>query len=136
MSSIATLPVLVAAAAYWALGALWYSVLFGGIWSKGLSSQGIKLAKPTKGEMTSRFIGAFVANLVTAIAVAWIIQATGTQDSMRAVKIGLLAGVGFVGMALASAYAWESKPLANLLVDASYHTLGVILCAVIVTAWR
>lgn len=136
MEKLNWFPILVAAAAYWLLGALWYSAIFGGIWSKGLEQQGIKLAKPTKGEMATKFIGTFVANLVVVIAVAWLVDAVHLVRLVGAVKLGLLLGVGISGMALATAYSWENKPLSNLLVDASYHTLGPIVAAAIVLSWR
>ena len=135
MEQLDWLPILVAAAAYWLLGVLWYSVLFGGLWSRGLEKQGVKLAKPSRGEMVTKFIGSFVANLVVVIAIAWLVDALHLVRFVGAVKLGLLLGVGVSGMALATSYSWESKPLTNLLVDASYHTVGPIVAAVIVLAW-
>lgn len=135
MDTLNWLPILVATAAYWLLGALWYSALFAGVWSKGLEKQGVKLAKLSKGEMITKYVGTFVANLVVVIAVAWLVDAVHLVRLVGAVKLGLLLGVGISGMALAVSYSWEGKPLGNLLVDGSYHTLGPIVAAVIVLAW-
>lgn len=136
MENILALPVLVAAAVYWVLGALWYSVLFAGAWNRGLEKQGIRLPQPGKGEMAVRLVGTFVANLVTAIAVAWLVDAVHLVRIVGAVKLGLLLGVGVVAMVLASAYSWENKPFTNFLIDAGYHTIGLSAVAVIVLAWQ
>jgi hypothetical protein len=136
MFTLSPLPLLVSAAAYWILGALWYSALFGGIWSRGLESQGITVPKPSSGEIARKFVGTFVANLVTVIAVGWVINATGTSNLAGAVNVGLLLGGAVTAMGLAVSYTWEGKPRANFLIDASYHTAGTVACAVILTVWR
>ena len=136
MSNLHALPLFVSAVAYWLLGALWFSVLFGGIWSRGLESQGITINKPSGGGLWKKFIGTFVANLGTAIAVSEIVGVTHITSFVDALQLGLLLGIGVAAMALAVSYTWEGKPRANFLIDASYHTVGVMACAVILTCWQ
>ena len=136
MSNLHALPLFVSAVVYWILGALWFSVLFGGVWSRGLESQGIKINKPSTGELWKKFLGTFVANLATAIAVSEIVGVAHITSLLDALQLGLLLGIGVAAMALAVSYTWEGKPRANFLVDASYHTLGVTACAVILTCWQ
>ena len=136
MSNLHALPLFVSAVAYWLLGALWFSVLFGGIWSRGLESQGITITKPTTPELTRKFVGTFVANLATAIAIGEVESVAGIGSVVSAVQLGLVLGIGVAGMALAVSYTWEGKPRANFLIDASYHVLGVIICSVTLALWR
>lgn len=123
------LPILAAAAAYWLLGALWYSTLFAGIWTRGLEAHGISLAEPTPGQMRVKLGLTFVATLATATAMAWLLSTMGITSAPAALPVGTVAGLGFGAAALAVAYTWESKPLALYFVDASYHTLGPIVVA-------
>jgi hypothetical protein len=129
------LPILAAAAAYWLLGALWYSALFAGAWTRGLQAQGIALKDPTPAQLRRKLTLTFVATLATATAMAWLLSLCDVTTVGEAAPIGLVAGLGLGGAALAVAYTWESKPLAVYLVDASYHALGPTVVAIILGAW-
>lgn len=130
------LAVLVAGVAYWLLGMLWYSVLFGKIWSAGLEQQGVKLQEPTKPQLVTKLVATFVANLLTATVIGHFVRATEVASLLGAVHVGAALGLGVAGMALAVAYTWESKPVKVWVIDAAYHLLGCTACAVILTYWR
>jgi len=129
------LAVVAAGVAYWLLGALWYSVLFGKVWAAGLEQQGVKLPSPTRSQLMTKFLGTFVANLVTATVLGHLVRATLSDSVLDAVHLGLAVGLGIAGMALAVAYTWESKPFKVFAIDAAYHLLGCVACALILTFW-
>ena len=52
--------VFVSAAAYWLLGALWYSVLTGNAWENELRKQGITIKDPTKKELIRKLALSFL----------------------------------------------------------------------------
>jgi hypothetical protein len=118
------------------MGALWYSILFAGVWSRGLQAQGITLPEPTPAQLTVKLALTLVANVAAAVALAWLLTAVGATSVRSALPVGLLVGVGFGGTALGVAYTWESKPVSVYLVDAAYHALGPTVMAVILGAWR
>ena len=68
------LAIICAAVAYWILGWLWYSVLFGKIWVAGLEQHGVKLEK---GGMAPKMIGTFIANLLASVIMMRLIARTG-----------------------------------------------------------
>jgi hypothetical protein len=130
------LPVLVAAAVYWILGALWYSALFGGIWSRGLEKQGVKLAEPSGKQLAVKLVTTFAATFVAASAMGWLVSRAGISGLHPGLAFGFAIGCGASAVALAIAYTWESKPVSSYLVDASYHLVGITAAAGILAAWR
>jgi biotin transporter BioY len=127
------LAVICAAVAYWILGWLWYSALFGKIWIAGLEQHGVKLEK---GGMAQKMIGTFIANLVASVIMMRLIARTGIMDLAHGLKLGAGVGVGFSATAITIQYLWESKPFKVWLIDASYHFFGCILLGAILSAWH
>ncbi|HTQ80986.1 MAG TPA: DUF1761 domain-containing protein [Thermoanaerobaculia bacterium] len=130
------LAVLVAALAYWFLGAIWYSALFGKVWASGLEQQGIKIQAPTKSQMITKLVVTLVANLVTAVAIGHLAWRQNLTSAIGGVHLGLITGIGIAATTLAVAYSWESKPMKNLVIDSLYHLLGCIIVAVILAVWH
>jgi hypothetical protein len=129
------LPIVVGAVAYWALGALWYSVLFGKTWSAGLEAQGIKLPEPTPAQMRLKLALTFVGNLGATVALSWFLHRLWPNTMLGALRVGFIAGAGIAATALAVCYAWESKARENLTIDAGFHTVGLMVAAAIVYAF-
>jgi biotin transporter BioY len=127
------LAIICAAVAYWILGWLWYSALFGKIRVAGSEQHGVKLEK---GGMAPKMIGTFIANLVAAMIMMRLIARTGIMDLAHGLKLGAGVGVGFSATAITIQYLWESKPFKVWLIDASYHFLGCILLGAILSAWH
>ncbi|TLY27307.1 MAG: DUF1761 domain-containing protein [Ignavibacteria bacterium] len=48
--------VVVAAAAYWILGSIWFSLLFGKIWSSELEKHGVKIQTPNGSRMAAKLV--------------------------------------------------------------------------------
>jgi len=128
------LAIICAAVAYWILGWLWYSALFGKIWVAGLEQRGVKLEK---GGMAPKMIGTFIANLLAAVIMARLIQRIGGgPDILRGLRLGAGMGIGFSATALTIQYLWESRPFKVWLIDASYHFFGCIALGVILSVWH
>lgn len=129
-------PIIAAAAAYWMLGALWYSVFFAEVWSKGLAAQGIKLPAPSPGQLRAKLAQTFAANLVAATSLAGLLACVGTATLTPGLTVATLAGIGFGATSLAVAYTWEGKPFRVFLVDASYNAVGAMLAGLILILWQ
>jgi uncharacterized protein DUF1761 len=125
-----------AAAAYWVLGFVWYSLLFGGVWSTALTGYRGERSPPAKGEMAGKMIATFIANLVTAAAIAFLLRRTAIADLPHALKLGAGVAVGFSITTLTIAQVWEAKPTKIWMIDASYHLIGCLIAAAILVSWH
>lgn len=121
--------IVVAAAASFVVGGLWYSpVLFGRAWQRlcGLSDEQLK------GGAGSVFAVAFACALVeAAMLAAFIGPAPGVGFAALA---GALAGIGWVAPGFLVTYGFERRPRALALIDGGYHvvtltTMGAVLGA-------
>ena len=128
--------VLVAAVVYFLLGSLWFSVLFGGVWSKEVDKLGILLKDPAKGTIAAKMIQTFVGNLLAAFSMAYIVFVAGSYNWMAGLKLGLLCGIGFAAVAMIIAYTWESRSMRLQMIDTGYAVIGIALCGIILSAWR
>jgi hypothetical protein len=127
------LAIFCAALAYWVLGFIWYSVLFGKTWASSLEERGLKLEK---GGMAAKMVATFIANFVAAVIMAHLVQRIGTTEFIRGLRLGAGMGVGFSATALTIQSVWESKPFNVWLIDASYHFFGCVALGVILAVWH
>ena len=125
--------VICAALAFWVLGAIWYSVLFGKMWAAALQQHGIKLER---GGMAPKLSGTFVGNLVAAIVMERLIQRIGVVHVIGGLRLGLGVGVGFSASAITMAYLWQQQPFKVWLIDVIYYVLGAVLLGVILAGWH
>ena len=130
------LAILCAAAAYWVLGYVWYSLLFGAIWRGGLIRHLGERPLPAPPEMAAKLVATFLANFVAATVMSYLISRAGIADMNDALRLGAAVGVGFAGTALTMASIWESKPTKIWFIDAGYNFVGCILLAMILVSWR
>lgn len=134
-SNINWLHVLVAAIAYFALGAIWYSFLFQKKW---IQYQKIDMNNPDgkKGVgaiMFMSFIWMFIASLGLAILIDKL-KLTG--GAMSGVKLGLTTGICFSASAVSTGYLYVKKPAGLHFIDGLYHIVGQIIAAVILMVWH
>jgi hypothetical protein len=128
------LSVLVSAAAYWIVGALWYSpVLFGKSWMNHIGKTKEQLMEGfSKLSYLWSFIWSFVASYGIARILVW---ANGT--TVRAgFLVGLLAAVSFVLAPMVINNLFDRRPRPLLLINVSYHGVALILVGIIIGAWR
>jgi hypothetical protein len=134
LSNLNWLHVLVAAIAYFALGALWYSALFGKRW---VAYQKINMNDPNAKSGTGVImLGSFIWMFITSIGLALIISRLGLVNIASGVKWGLVTGVCFSSAAISISYLYVKKPAGLHLIDCLYHVLGQVIAAVILIAWK
>ena len=130
------LAVLVATAAYFVLGALWYSkVLFGSKWAQlvKLDMNDPNLKKGIGGMMVSTF----VLMLVVCFGLEILIVKVGfAQEPIYGIELGLLTGITFAATAVSINYVYENRPTNLYLINNGYHVLGHVLAATIIVLWR
>ncbi|HZK75454.1 MAG TPA: DUF1761 domain-containing protein [Candidatus Kapabacteria bacterium] len=124
--------VLIAAIVYFFFGSLWYMALFSKIWAR---ESGISMDNPPKGgAMVGMMVKSFLGNLLTAIALALLLNYAHGGDVLRAAKIGAVAGFGIAGASLWMTYNWHGKSLLLWILDGGYYTIGCAIAAAIIGA--
>ena len=130
------LAILCAGAAYWVLGYVWFSILFGRFMAAELARHGVAAAPPTGREMGAKLFGTFISNVIAAAAMAYLIKRTAITDANHALKLAAAAGLGFAGTATTMNAIWESKSTKWWMVHVGYYFVGAIVLAAILIAWR
>ena len=128
--------ILVATLAYFFLGSLWFSVLFGSIWSKEVEKIGIQIKDPAKGTIAGKMFQTFVGNAIAAFSMGYIVFISHSYNWLAGLKIGLLCGIGFAAVGMIIAYTWESRSMKLQTIDTGYAVIGITLCGIILAAWR
>jgi len=134
-SLINWLAVLVAAIAYFMLGALWYSKsLFGSKWATAV---GIDMNDPNKGKgMGKMMTGTFLLIIVTCIGIALLVNRIDLVSVASGLKLGLITGLCFATTAVSISFIYESRPTALYFIDCGYHLAGHLIAAIILVLWR
>ena len=128
--------ILVAAVAYFIIGSLWFSALFGKAWMAEIGKHGLTIKEPTKSQITTKMVLTFLYNLIAAFALAYLVFATRTFNWLAGIKLGLLCGVCFAAVGMAISFNWESRSAKLVMIDAGYAIAGIAVCGVILGAWR
>ena len=131
------LAILCAAAAYFFLGFIWYSLLFGKIWAaEQIRHCGGEGTMPAKREFVGMLIAQFVCNLVASAAIACLLRRMAIVDLPTALKLGAGLAAGFSITTLTIVHVWEKKSTKVWLIDATYHLFGCMLAAAILVSWK
>ena len=136
LSHVNWLAVLVAAIAYFVLGALWYSkTLFGSKWAQ---LEKIDTSNPDmKKGMGGMMISTFVLILIVCFGLEVLIVKFGfVQEFGYGIKLGLLTGLAFASTAVSINYVYLRKPTNLYFINNGYHVMGHVIAATILVLWR
>lgn len=123
------LSVFVAGFAYFALGGLWFTPLFGKQWDKAVGFERPEKWRPS----TIYYVGPLAGSFVGAIVIAVILNLVQSASLTEALSIGFL--VGIVGATVTTVNAISpNTPHSALyaLVTGGYHLTGLVLCSVVI----
>lgn len=133
LSSLNWLHVLVAAVAYFALGALWYSFLFKDQWIK---LSGVNMDDPNaKQGAAGVMVCSFVLILVQTIGIAVLERHFMTTGLISGLKMGIFVGVVFASTAISINYLYNMKPKMLYVIDCGYQIIGCGIAGAIMAAW-
>src|ERR1700682_5070506 len=122
------LAILCAGVAFWMLGFVWYSLLFGKIWAAEQERhRGGQPCEP--GGMGLKLISTFVSTVIAAAAMAYLIRRTGSSDINHALKLAVATGLGFAGTAVTITCVWESKSTKLWFIVCGVFFVGEVLLA-------
>lgn len=132
--SVNYLAVVISAAAYWLLGALWYSpVLFARVWTRNIGKTEEQLKE---GFSYLAFVWSYVWSFVAAYGVARLMIWCGGNSATDGFMVGLLIAVTFILAPMIINNLFERRPRSLLSINAAYHMLALIIAGVIIGAWR
>ena len=125
------LAVLVATAAGFVLGGLWYGPLFGNAWVTALGKQPEDI-KPSP----FPFFVSLITASVTAIVLALFVNALGITSALDGALLGLAIGVGFIATAMGSDSAFCGWGLRLFLIQSGYRIAYSVIMGIILAVWR
>ena len=73
---------------------------------------------------------------ILAIALSWIIQATGPQTAARGATIAAALWFGFVFTTWATEHAFEARGLSILAINTGYPLVGMLLMGLVIGGWK
>ena len=132
------LAIAASALAYFCLGAIWFNPkVFGTIWMKGHG-----ISEPNeedKKKMPMMMLSTFVLCFIGTVALAYFIHVfsfyTVNWQWYSGVKVALVGGIGFTGVGIAMNYMYTKKSLPLIIIDSSYHIVGMAIAGIIMSVW-
>lgn len=121
MNDFALWPVLAGAAAFFAVGALWYGVLFAKPWQR---AAGLSNSQLRQGNMGVIFGLAFALEVLVAM-VLWHLIARTDPPSHVVMMMAVGFAVGVMIPAIGINYLFLRKSLALFLIDAAHFIVGM-----------
>ena len=133
-SNLNWLAILVAGLAYFALGAIWYSVVFKNAWIK---HSGVNVNDPNmKKGVAQTMLTSLVLMIIACLGIAlFLSKITGAMNWMSGAKVGLVAGVCFSATAISISYLYEKRPWMLHFINAAYNVAGCVLAGIILSLW-
>jgi uncharacterized membrane protein len=137
LSDLNWLAVLVAALAYFALGALWYAPpVFGKMW---MAAGGMAMPEAGTRPSPAIYLTPLVGSVLSAIALGMLAEATDTETLQQGIALGLVVAIGFavsITFVTAQFESEKPKPMVWGAVNAGYHVVGNLVAAIIIASWQ
>lgn len=127
------LAVVVAAIAYWILGAVWFGLVFGKPW--------MALEHITEDQARNMpnpwlpYVISILLNLLIAFVLAQLIAWRSATTAARGAALGIFVWIGFVGPIVYTTYMYEMRPHALFAINEFYPLVGLCLMGAILGAW-
>jgi hypothetical protein len=131
MPAINWLAVIAAALSMFVLGAVWYSpLLFVKAWAK---AAGLEIDYEKRGNFAVILGISFVLTLIMAANLAFF---TAPLDLGGTIAAAIAAGLGWAALSLWVISLFERRPLAYVLINGGYLTVGFVLMGLILGLWK
>jgi hypothetical protein len=125
----------VATLIYFFLGAAWFT-MFKPPWLAGTGVRIVDSAANPGMQLWLPYLVALVMTAILAIALSWIIQATGAQTAARGATIAAALWLGFVFTTWATEYAFEARGIPILAINTGCPLGGMLLMGLVLGGWK
>ena len=127
------LAVIVAAIAYWLLGAIWYGVVFGEAWMalEHMTAEQARSMNPVL-----PYVITLALNVLIAYALAQICIWRNANTLGRGASVGVLVWIGFVGPVTFTTYMYEMRPKELYAINQFFPLAGFVLMGAILGGWK
>jgi hypothetical protein len=124
--------IVVAAVAYWLLGAVWYGVLFSKPWME-LEHMSMEQAKSMNPMLP--YVITFLLNLLIGYALSQVCLWRNANTIGRGAAVGVMIWIGIVGPITYTTYMYEMRPSTLFAINEFYPLAGLVLMGAILGAW-
>jgi Protein of unknown function (DUF1761) len=124
--------VLVAAVAYWLLGAVWFGVLFNKPW---MALEHVTPEQANSVNPVAPYVISFILNLVIAFVLAQLCAWRNANTAARGAALGILIWIGFLGPVTYTTYMYEMRPKQLFAINEFYPLVGLCLVGAILGTW-
>ena len=128
------LVVLIGGVAYFMLGSIWYTILFGKKW-RAYNAVLISESNANKG-VAGIMITSFLFMFLSSLGLDILATRFGVFGWIGGLKLGALTGICFAAAAVHISYVYEKRPVGLHLINSLYNIAGNIIAAIIVCSWR
>lgn len=126
--------ILVAAAADWILGAVWFTV-FSKFWTAGLRMSPEELQGYMSHPNYWPYLVALLCSFLIAYVIARLVRSSETHGLFRGIGVGILVGLA-AALAMVTEMVFEVRTGRFILIAAGYPLLGCIVMGMIIGIWR
>ncbi|HLZ13433.1 MAG TPA: DUF1761 domain-containing protein [Candidatus Acidoferrum sp.] len=127
--------VVVAAIAYWLLGAVWFGVVFGKPWLQLEQIPPEQIGAMKGAAIAFPYVMSFLLNLIIAFVLAQLCAWRNATTAARGASLGVLLWLGIVGPVTYTTSMYELRPLNLFLINEGYVLVGLFLMGAILGAW-
>ena len=128
------LGIVVTALVIFAIGALWYGLLFGRQWMAAHGYTPDQLESMKQG-MARTYLLSFLCYLVLAAVMDYMIVRLGIDTPQGGAKLGATFWAGFVATIGFTAHLYSTRKLATWLLDTAYQLVFMVAAGVILAIW-
>ena len=133
IGNINYLAVVIAVIVQFAGGAAWYGIL-ANPWLDAIGKTKEEIRE--RGDAWKSYVIALIATVVTLFALAVLVEATGADDLLDGLILGLIAGIAFVATAMAAQYSFEGRPFKLYIINASYPVVVLAIAGAVLGVWQ
>jgi len=136
LSHINYMAVLIASVIYFFIGFVWFSVLFGSMWTEELEKHNTFIKEPTAQEMGVKMFIAFFTNVLTSFGIACLIDLVGSATVLSGLILGSIIAICFAATTVANIDNWQSRSVKLFLLDTCYPMISIVVITIFLSIWR